>query len=81
MGYRPLWQLRQRFTVNLIGSPCCSAVVLGVAFADVIHHYLFNPDHGGDSPLACGVIMLWPNAGNIVISHRDGGSRCAGRTP
>ena len=32
----------QRFTLNLVVA-VLPAVVLGVAFADLIHHYLFNP--------------------------------------
>jgi undecaprenyl-diphosphatase len=48
----------QRFTVNLIIA-VLPAVVLGVAFADAIHHYLFNPITVASALLVGGVIMLW----------------------
>ena len=38
----PTQRKAQRFTVNLLIA-FMPAVVLGVIFADVIHHYLFNP--------------------------------------
>lgn len=48
----------QRFTANLLIA-FLPAVVLGVAFADVIHHYLFNPITVALALLVGGLIMLW----------------------
>ncbi|MBS7660339.1 undecaprenyl-diphosphate phosphatase [Pseudomonas lalucatii] len=48
----------QRFTANLLiaFSP---ALVLGVAFADLIHAFLFNPITVAAALVAGGVVMLW----------------------
>lgn len=48
----------QRFTGNLLVA-FFPAVVLGVAFADLIHHYLFNPITVATALVIGGVIMLW----------------------
>ena len=48
----------QRFTVNLLIA-FFPAVILGVAFADVIHKYLFNPITVAVALVVGGVIMLW----------------------
>jgi len=48
----------QRFTVNLLIA-FFPAVVLGVIFADLIHHYLFNPITVATALAVGGVIMLW----------------------
>ena len=48
----------QRFTVNLLIA-FFPAVILGVAFADVIHEYLFNPITVAVALVVGGVIMLW----------------------
>ena len=48
----------QRFTVNLLIA-FFPAVILGVAFADVIHAYLFNPITVAVALVVGGVIMLW----------------------
>ncbi|WP_028237983.1 undecaprenyl-diphosphate phosphatase [Stutzerimonas azotifigens] len=48
----------QRFTVNLLIA-FLPAVVLGVAFADTIHEYLFNPITVATALVIGGVIMLW----------------------
>ncbi|MGQ7958104.1 undecaprenyl-diphosphate phosphatase [Pseudomonas sp. SP16.1] len=48
----------QRFTLNLVVA-VLPAVVLGVAFADLIHHYLFNPITVAAALVVGGVIMLW----------------------
>ena len=48
----------QRFTLNLLVA-FLPAVVLGVAFADLIHHYLFNPITMATALVIGGVIMLW----------------------
>lgn len=48
----------QRFTVNLLVA-FFPAVVLGVAFADLIHHYLFNPITVAAALVVGGVVMLW----------------------
>jgi undecaprenyl-diphosphatase len=48
----------QRFTVNLLIA-FFPAGVLGVIFADLIHHYLFNPITVATALVVGGVIMLW----------------------
>jgi len=48
----------QRFTANLLIA-FFPAVVLGVIFADLIHHYLFNPITVAAALVVGGVIMLW----------------------
>ncbi len=48
----------QRFTVNLLIA-FFPAVVLGVAFADLIHEYLFNPITVATALVLGGVVMLW----------------------
>ncbi|MDE3735006.1 MULTISPECIES: undecaprenyl-diphosphate phosphatase [Pseudomonas] len=48
----------RRFTLNLMVA-FFPAVVLGVAFADVIHHYLFNPITVASALVVGGVIILW----------------------
>lgn len=48
----------QRFTANLLIA-FMPAVVLGVAFADLIHDYLFNPITVATALVIGGVVMLW----------------------
>ena len=48
----------QRFTANLLIA-FLPAVALGVLFADLIHHYLFNPITVAVALVVGGVIMLW----------------------
>ena len=48
----------QRFTANLLIA-FMPAAVLGVIFADLIHHYLFNPITVAVALVVGGVIMLW----------------------
>jgi undecaprenyl-diphosphatase len=48
----------QRFTINLLVA-FFPAVILGVAFADLIHEYLFNPITVAAALVVGGVIMLW----------------------
>ncbi|WP_455826417.1 undecaprenyl-diphosphate phosphatase [Pseudomonas graminis] len=48
----------RRFTANLLIA-FLPAVVLGVIFADLIHHYLFNPITVATALVVGGVIMLW----------------------
>ena len=48
----------QRFTANLLIA-FLPAVVLGVLFADLIHHYLFNPITVAVALVVGGIIMLW----------------------
>ncbi|MCF7202454.1 undecaprenyl-diphosphate phosphatase [Pseudomonas oligotrophica] len=48
----------QNFTVNLLVA-FMPAVVLGVAFADLIHEYLFNPITVATALVIGGVVMLW----------------------
>ncbi|WP_165678413.1 undecaprenyl-diphosphate phosphatase [Metapseudomonas otitidis] len=54
----PRQRSAQRFTLNLLVA-FLPAVVLGVAFADVIHHYLFNPITVATALVIGGVVMLW----------------------
>ncbi|MCQ4308270.1 undecaprenyl-diphosphate phosphatase [Pseudomonas stutzeri] len=48
----------QKFTANLLVA-FMPAVVLGVAFADLIHEYLFNPITVATALVIGGVVMLW----------------------
>lgn len=48
----------QRFTANLLIA-FLPAVVLGVAFSDQIHHYLFNPITVALALVVGGVVILW----------------------
>ncbi|MBB1521387.1 undecaprenyl-diphosphate phosphatase [Aquipseudomonas guryensis] len=48
----------QRFTLNLLIA-FMPAVVLGVAFSDQIHHYLFNPITVAVALVVGGIVMLW----------------------
>ncbi|MDG1582467.1 undecaprenyl-diphosphate phosphatase [Pseudomonas sp. GOM6] len=48
----------QRFTANLLIA-FLPAVVIGVAFADLIHEYLFNPITVAAALVIGGVVMLW----------------------
>lgn len=48
----------RRFTANLLIA-FLPAVVLGVLFADLIHHYLFNPITVAAALVVGGVVMLW----------------------
>ncbi|MFV0456551.1 MAG: undecaprenyl-diphosphate phosphatase [Pseudomonas sp.] len=54
----PKEQQAQKFTVNLLVA-FMPAVVLGVAFADLIHEYLFNPITVATALVIGGVVMLW----------------------
>ncbi|MBM3104301.1 undecaprenyl-diphosphate phosphatase [Pseudomonas sp. P66] len=56
----------QRFTANLLIA-FMPAVVLGVLFADLIHHYLFNPITVAAALVIGGVIMLWAERREHVI--------------
>ncbi|MCY1264824.1 Undecaprenyl-diphosphatase [compost metagenome] len=56
----------QRFTANLLIA-FFPAVVLGVAFADVIHHYLFNPVTVAAALVVGGLVMLWAERRTHVI--------------
>lgn len=62
----PTQRNAQRFTVNLLIA-FFPAVVLGVAFADYIHHYLFNPITVAVALVVSGVIMLWAERRQHVI--------------
>ncbi|QRY78051.1 undecaprenyl-diphosphate phosphatase [Pseudomonas sp. PDNC002] len=62
----PTQRKAQRFTVNLLIA-FFPAVVLGVAFADYIHHYLFNPVTVAVALVVGGVIMLWAERRQHVI--------------
>ena len=54
----PTQRNAQRFTANLLIA-FLPAVVLGVIFADLIHHYLFNPITVATALVVGGVVMLW----------------------
>ena len=56
----------QRFTGNLLVA-FFPAVILGVAFADLIHHYLFNPITVATALVIGGVIMLWAERRDHLI--------------
>lgn len=62
----PKEQQAQRFTVNLLIA-FMPAVVLGVLFADLIHHYLFNPITVAAALVVGGVIMLWAERRQHVV--------------
>lgn len=63
----PRQQTAQRFTANLLIA-FLPAVVLGVLFADTIHHYLFNPITVATALVVGGVIMLWAERREHVVS-------------
>lgn len=48
----------QRFTLNLLIA-FFPAVILGLAFADLIEHWLFNPITVASALVVGGVVMLW----------------------
>ena len=54
----PTQRNAQRFTVKLLIA-FLPAVVLGVIFADLIHHYLFNPITVATALVLGGIVMLW----------------------
>ncbi|KAA6168418.1 undecaprenyl-diphosphate phosphatase [Pseudomonas veronii] len=54
----PTQRNAQRFTLNLLIA-FLPAVVLGVIFANLIHHYLFNPITVATALVVGGIIMLW----------------------
>ena len=54
----PKEQQAQKFTLNLLVA-FMPAVFLGVAFADLIHEYLFNPITVATALVIGGVVMLW----------------------
>ncbi|NHW01578.1 undecaprenyl-diphosphate phosphatase [Stutzerimonas degradans] len=56
----------QRFTLNLLIA-FMPAVVLGVLFADLIHHYLFNPITVATALVIGGIVMLWAENRNHRI--------------
>ncbi|MEE1924404.1 undecaprenyl-diphosphate phosphatase [Pseudomonas sp. 148P] len=62
----PRQRQAQRFTVNLLIA-FFPAVILGVAFADLIHEYLFNPVTVAVALVVGGVIMLWAERREHVI--------------
>ena len=65
----PTQRNAQRFTLNvLIGF--LPAVVLGVLFADQIHHYLFNPNTVAVALVVGGIVMLWAEQRDHVV-HVD----------
>jgi undecaprenyl-diphosphatase len=63
----PRQRTAQRFTANLLIA-FLPAVVLGVLFADIIHHYLFNPITVATALVVGGVIMLWAERREHVVS-------------
>ena len=48
----------RKFTANLLIA-FMPAVILGVALADLIHHYLFNPITVATALVIGGIVMLW----------------------
>lgn len=54
----PRERAAQKFTLNLLIA-FMPAVVLGVAFADLIHEYLFNPITVATALVIGGAVMLW----------------------
>ncbi|MCY1265291.1 Undecaprenyl-diphosphatase [compost metagenome] len=54
----PTQRSARRFTVNLLVA-FFPAVILGVAFSDLIHHYLFNPITVASALVVGGVAILW----------------------
>ncbi|MDR6710847.1 undecaprenyl-diphosphatase [Pseudomonas hunanensis] len=62
----------RRFTANLLVA-FMPAVVLGVLFADFIHHHLFNPITVAAALVVGGVIMLWAERREhrIEVDHVD----------
>ncbi|MNN17236.1 Undecaprenyl-diphosphatase [compost metagenome] len=62
----------RRFTGNLLLA-FLPAVVLGVLFADLIHHYLFNPITVAAALVVGGVIMLWAERREhrVEVDHVD----------
>ena len=62
----PTQSKARRFTVNLMIA-VLPAVVLGIIFADTIHHYLFNPITVAAALVIGGVIMLWAERREHVI--------------
>ena len=62
----------RRFTGNLLLA-FLPAVVLGVLFADLIHHYLFNPSTVATALVVGGVIMLWAErrTHRVAVDHDD----------
>ncbi|MDH4562860.1 MULTISPECIES: undecaprenyl-diphosphate phosphatase [unclassified Pseudomonas] len=54
----PTQRSARRFTVNLLVA-FFPAVILGVAFSDLIHHYLFNPITVASALVVGGVVILW----------------------
>ena len=60
----------RRFTANLLIA-FLPAAVLGVAFADLIHHYLFNPLTVAVALVIGGVIMLWAERREHLIEVHD----------
>ena len=63
----PTQRNAQRFTLNLLIA-FLPAVVLGVLFADKIHQYLFNPITVAMALVVGGIVMLWAEQRNHVVS-------------
>ncbi|WP_248740935.1 undecaprenyl-diphosphate phosphatase [Pseudomonas sp. MWU12-2029] len=63
----PTQRNAQRFTLNLLIA-FFPAVILGVLFADAIHHYLFNPITVAVALVVGGIVMLWAEKRNHVVS-------------
>lgn len=62
----PKERLAQRFTSNLLIA-FLPAVVIGVAFADLIHQYLFNPITVASALVVGGLVMLWAERRSHVV--------------
>ncbi|MDR9754368.1 undecaprenyl-diphosphate phosphatase [Pseudomonas sp. SZMC_28357] len=68
----PTQRNAQRFTANLLIG-FLPAVVLGVLFADTIHEYLFNPITVAVALVVGGIIMLWAEQRQhvVTVEHVD----------
>lgn len=68
---RVVWDLprqasAQRFSANILIA-FIPAVVLGLLFSDLIHHYLFNPITVATALVVGGLVMLWAERRNHRI--------------
>ncbi len=63
----PRQRSAQRFTANLLVA-FFPAVILGVAFADAIHQYLFNPITVAMALVVGGLVMLWAERRSHAVS-------------
>ncbi|WP_115719573.1 undecaprenyl-diphosphate phosphatase [Gallaecimonas mangrovi] len=60
----------QRFTANLLIA-FFPAVIMGLCFADIIHHYLFNPITVATALVIGGFVMLWAEKRQHTITAQS----------